>query len=97
MTTYITCKRCEGKGRLAHFGHVNNGVCLKCRGAGKVVKTRRVTTIVLHYRAVDDRGNYVLCDEDKARAEALVAEWAEMMVPATVEVREVKKVENVPV
>lgn len=97
MTTYTTCKRCEGKGRLAHFGHVNNGVCLTCRGAGKVVKTKRVTTLVLHYRAVTDTDDVVYCDTDKARAENLVAEWANQGVQGRVETREVKKVEKVPV
>lgn len=97
MATFITCKRCEGKGRLAHFGHVNNGVCLTCRGAGKVVKTRRVVTVVLHYRAVTDTNDVVYCDADKYRAEMLVAAWADQGVQGTVETREVRKVEHVPV
>lgn len=96
MATFITCKRCEGKGRLAHFGHVNNGVCLKCCGTGKVMKMRNVVTLVTHYRAVADNDTVVLCDTDKARAEALVAEWATMNVQGAVETREVKKTEKVP-
>jgi hypothetical protein len=82
---------------LAHFGHVNNGVCLKCKGAGVVVKTKRVVTIVTHYHAVTDNGSRVLCDTDKARAESLVAEWATMNVDGTVETREVKKIDYIPV
>lgn len=41
--TYKTkpCKRCEGKGRLAHFGHVNNGVCLSCHGKGFTFVTKK--------------------------------------------------------
>ena len=69
MATFITCNRCQGNGRLAHFGHVNNGVCLKCRGAGKVVKTKRVVTLEVHYTAVTDNGSRVMCGTDKARAE----------------------------
>jgi DnaJ-class molecular chaperone len=95
--TMIKCNRCDGTGRLPHFGHVNNGVCLKCRGAGKVVKTKRVVTIETHYHAVTDTGDRVYCDTDKARAEWLVAEWAAMNVEGTIETREVKKIDHVPV
>lgn len=96
MATYITCKRCEGKGRLAHFGHVNNGVCLNCNGAGKVLKTRRVVTIETHYTAVTFNGARVLCGTDKARAEALHAEWTRMNCQGEIQEREVKKTEHVP-
>lgn len=43
MSKYLTkeCKRCEGKGRLAHFGHVHNGVCLKCKGSGILYVTTK--------------------------------------------------------
>lgn len=30
-----TCTRCEGKGRIAMYGHVDNGLCLKCKGSRK--------------------------------------------------------------
>lgn len=96
MATYITCKRCEGKGRLAHFGHVNNGVCLKCGGAGKVLKTRRVVTMVSHYTAVTFNGARVPCGTDKARAEELHAAWTLMNCQGEIQVREVKKTEHVP-
>ena len=96
MATFITCKRCEGKGRLAHFGHVDNGVCLKCRGTGQVMKMRNVVTFETHYHAVTDNGTRVLCDADKAKAEMLLAAWAEMNCPGTLEAREVKKTERVP-
>lgn len=43
MTKYKTkpCKRCEGSGRLSHFGHVHNGVCLACKGAGFQYVTKK--------------------------------------------------------
>lgn len=28
------CTRCEGKGRISGFGHVQGGVCFKCAGKG---------------------------------------------------------------
>ena len=28
------CSRCEGKGKIAAFGHVIGGVCFKCGGSG---------------------------------------------------------------
>mgnify|MGYP003425161401 FL=1 len=31
-----TCGRCEGKGQIAEYGHISNGVCFKCSGTGKV-------------------------------------------------------------
>jgi RecJ-like exonuclease len=31
-----TCPRCDGKGHLKEYGHIENGRCFKCRGTGKV-------------------------------------------------------------
>jgi hypothetical protein len=54
MSKYLTkeCKRCEGKGRLAHFGHVNNGVCLDCKGSGfkYVTKKANFASVLLRSR-----------------------------------------------
>lgn len=96
MTTYTTCKRCEGKGRLAHFGHVNNGVCLTCRGAGKVVKTRRIKTTVDSYQVVWDYSNIDYCQQDEARAEEILKSLIDMRVPAFIMVLQVVKTETVP-
>ncbi len=96
MATFITCKRCEGKGRLAHFGHVNNGVCLSCRGSGTVLKTKRVITLETHYTAVTFNGKRVPCGTDNARAEALHVEWIAMNCQGHIESREVKKTTHVP-
>lgn len=93
----VTCKRCEGKGRLAHFGHVKNGVCLKCNGSGKVLKTKRVTTLETHYTAVTFNGSRVHCGTDKAKAEALHAEWIGMNCEGMIESREVNTTTHVPV
>jgi hypothetical protein len=30
----LTCGRCDGKGHIRGFGHVANGVCFACSGAG---------------------------------------------------------------
>lgn len=95
MTT-ITCKRCDGVGRLAHFGHVKNGVCLTCRGSGKVLKTRRVITLETHYIVVAFNGARVSCGTDKAKAEALHVEWIAMNCQGHIESREVKKTSHVP-
>jgi RecJ-like exonuclease len=97
MSTFITCKRCEGKGRLAHFGHVNNGVCLTCRGAGKVVKTRRVKTTVNSYQVVWDYSKIDYCQDDKARAEEILRSLIDMRVPAFIMCLQVVKTESVPV
>lgn len=97
MTTYTICKRCEGKGRLAHFGHVNNGVCLTCRGAGKVVKTRRVKTTVDSYQVVWDYSKIDYCQQDKQRAEEILQSLIEMRVPAFLMRIQVVRTESVPV
>lgn len=31
--TNIPCDRCEGRGHISRFRHVENGICFKCRGA----------------------------------------------------------------
>ena len=31
-----TCGKCDGKGRIAAFSHVNNGLCYWCGGTGKL-------------------------------------------------------------
>lgn len=80
MATYINCDRCNGVGRLPHFGHVNNGVCLKCRGAKVLIKTKRVTRKVKHYVADHSGGKRtgdILFKEDKIGAEELVKYWKE--------------------
>ena len=32
----VKCHNCAGAGRIAHFSHVNNGVCFTCGGSGKL-------------------------------------------------------------
>lgn len=92
----IPCKRCEGTGRLAHFGHVQNGVCLRCKGSGKLLKTKRVTTVETHYTAVAFNGTPVPCGTDKAKAEMLHGEWIKMNCEGHIQSREVKKITHVP-
>lgn len=31
------CSRCGGLGNIPHYGHVYNGVCFKCHGAGRML------------------------------------------------------------
>ena len=35
-TTIANCAKCNGTGRLGHYGHIANGVCFDCQGTGKV-------------------------------------------------------------
>lgn len=35
----ITCPRCQGRGQLPEFRHVEAGVCFRCRGA-RVILTQ---------------------------------------------------------
>lgn len=30
----VNCIKCEGKGYLQHYAHVNGGTCYKCKGKG---------------------------------------------------------------
>ena len=34
--TQTTCPKCDGKGRIAQYSHVINGVCFRCQGTGQV-------------------------------------------------------------
>lgn len=34
--TKVKCNNCNGTGRLAHFAHLDNGICYACEGTGKV-------------------------------------------------------------
>lgn len=95
MATMIECKRCDGTGRLAHFGHVHNGVCLKCRGAGKVAKTKRLKTVVDSYQVVWDYSKIDYCQQDKQRAEEILESLINMRVPAFIMVTQVTKTETV--
>lgn len=96
MTT-VLCKRCDGKGRLAHFGHVKNGVCLKCNGSGKLLKVKRLIVLETHYTAVTFNGSRVHCGTDKAKAEALHAEWTAMNCEGRIEFRDVKRTSHIPI
>ena len=35
-TLSATCDRCDGTGRVPHYGHIANGICFQCQGSGKV-------------------------------------------------------------
>lgn len=34
-STWITCETCKGTGHLAHFAHVDGGICYECDGSGE--------------------------------------------------------------
>lgn len=36
----VTCPRCNGKGAIPHFAHVEDGRCFLCEGAGHVAAER---------------------------------------------------------
>lgn len=66
------------------------------QGAGKIMKTKRVTTLETHYTVVAFNGTRVPCGADKAKADALHAEWTLVKCQGEILYREVKKVESVP-
>jgi hypothetical protein len=35
-TETVTCYKCDGHGSLAHYGHIANGKCFACWGAGTI-------------------------------------------------------------
>lgn len=61
MNTTIECPRCNGKGNLSHFSHINNGVCFLCEGR-KVVTFQQIsqeesiTWEIKHAIYHDDKG-----------------------------------------
>lgn len=42
-----TCNRCQGVGRLSHYGHIDDGICYACGGVGFVVKNEHRVDNVL--------------------------------------------------
>ena len=39
MTQTVTvseCTKCEGSGKIARFSHLNDGICYRCQGVGKI-------------------------------------------------------------
>lgn len=105
-TTYQTkpCKRCEGKGRLAHFGHVNNGVCLDCKGAGFKYVTRKANfaTVLKRERVGSGWGGWQKLDSywmaegstaESIKAKYVAAGWDAEQVHVNVAVadRKIKK------
>ena len=39
MTQTVTvseCTKCEGSGKIARFQHLNDGICYRCQGVGKI-------------------------------------------------------------
>jgi DnaJ-class molecular chaperone len=95
MATFKTCNRCEGTGRLAHFGHVNNGVCIKCAGKGRVMVMKSIKTTETHYDAITFTGERVACGTDMEKAEMLTAAWSEMNCPGKIVARQVTKTERI--
>lgn len=96
MSATVTCPRCEGTGRLAHFGHVHNGVCRRCHGSGRLAKTRITKVAVTVYDVVYDGKIGVPCGEDLARAQATLAALLDARVPAELVSREVTRTVRVP-
>ena len=77
------CTRCDGKGRLAHQGHVLNGVCFRCSGKGvvAVMKKVKVTTPIWWVRHAEwnDKGMPKGLYHDSAdKALRTAAQWTEM-------------------
>lgn len=83
MSKYQTkpCKRCEGQGRLAHFGHVHNGVCLKCKGSGFLYVTRKaqLATVMERTRVGSGFSGWTVLQSgwvaDDATPESVAAQW----------------------
>lgn len=50
MTTAqtTTCSKCDGKGRINAFSHIENGSCFACKGTGTI--TRSKSTVTRHAR-----------------------------------------------
>ncbi|AEO14591.1 hypothetical protein MT_57049 [Pseudomonas phage phiPto-bp6g] len=95
MATFIKCSRCNGSGRLAHFGHVHNGVCLKCRGSGKVAKTKRVKTNVDSWQLIWDYSKIEYFQQDQEKAQNALKSFTDANIPAFLMCISVVKIETV--
>ena len=69
------CKRCGGKGIIAHYNHVVGGRCFSCRGAGyETVKTDPVILKAHREKAAAKRkANVLPAEVRKAKLEAFTS------------------------
>lgn len=67
----ITCSRCAGRGSFDHFGHIRDGICFKCEGAGIVTPERR--EVLAGERAATIARNKNRKANEEAAAAALAA------------------------
>ena len=81
MYVYIReiCPRCNGKGNLYGYGHINNGICYKCNGVGfetNVVRlyTEKELAAIEKAKETRERNKQL-----KAEAESEVNKKAEMV------------------
>lgn len=57
----MKCPKCDGKGVLPGFGHINNGICFKCNGAGECAEPKRSShsyarLFIAKYAGIDGDG-----------------------------------------
>jgi len=50
------CSKCDGKGRISAFSHIENGACFTCKGTGKVrIRARKIAPIMVNRIPAHDR------------------------------------------
>tara|TARA_Y100001972_G_scaffold78843_1_gene95790 strand:+ start:424 stop:801 length:378 start_codon:yes stop_codon:yes gene_type:complete len=63
-----TCSKCDGKGRIEAFSHVQGGVCFWCDGTGKLeVRSYNKKTVKVDAPDFIDVGDFRLTAGEKGR------------------------------
>lgn len=65
MSNMVTCTKCDGRGKLRAFGHIENGKCFLCAGSGKLdaskvkATTQNLSPETLAAYLADKRATYL--------------------------------------
>ena len=74
-----TCDRCDGVGRLPHYGHIASGVCFACQGSGTLTQRVRTDGTVKTSLEVFKRGGGFYNAEHRATVQAADGTWGKCL------------------
>lgn len=89
MAKLVKCNNCSGTGRLAHFAHLDNGICYACEGTGKVkegskYESRPIDEIFVRIERMRDMVNDGYYTDDQVDANS---DWARRQLAKGVELQ----------
>jgi len=79
-TATATCPKCDGKGRLPHYGHIASGVCFACGGSGSGRIRQRTDGTVKTSLEVFMRGGQFVYAAHRATVLADDGTWGKCLI-----------------